>query len=200
MTMKDELCAIFTKNLPSVSSSTAEEFADGMQAYYKAFKARQDSDMNYNAAPDYHSEFNHIMAVAREDYWMHSPQFRKILGLAIGKLFKTKITMFSTQNTVDISYSILFVDAHFNRWSVSFLMQSSPEADHPDSEGSSFRICARFPISDTKVQHFLKITEEEISDPAFNKKEIGICVHDASMWHDGGDDDDDDQGDAATIK
>ena len=188
--MKDKLCKIFTKNLPSVPSSTAEAFADGMQAYYKAFKARQDNDMNYNLAPDYHSEFNHIMAVGLEDYWVHSPQFRKILGLAIGKLFKTKITMFSAQNTVDISYANMFIDTHFHRWSVSFITRSSP-ADSEGSTGGS-RICARFPISDTKVQHFMKITEEEISDPEFNKKEVCLFVHDASMWHDGANDKDED--------
>ena len=188
--MKDKLCTIFTKNLPSVPSSTAEAFADGMQSYYKEFKARQDSDMNYNLAPDYHSEFNHIMAVAQKDYWMHSPQFKKILGLAIGKLFKTKITMFSAQNTVDVSYTNMFIDTHFNRWSISFLTQSSPA----DSEGSTggVRICARFPIAETKVMPYMKTTEEEISDPAFNKTAVGLCVHDASMWHDGSNNDDND--------
>ena len=188
MTMKGKLCTIFKKNLPSVSSSTAEEFASGMQAYYSAYKARQDSDMNYNLAPDYHNEFNHIMAVTREDYWVHSPQFRKILGLAIGELFKTKITMFSAQNTVNISYSIMFVDAHFNRWSVSHLPSLAAQDD--SGEGAKFRICTRFPVSGTKVMHYSKISENEISDPAFNKKDVGICVHDASVWHDGGDDHD----------
>jgi hypothetical protein len=158
--------------------------------------------MNYISAPDYHSELNHIMAVAREDYWVHSPQFRRILGLAIGKVFKTKITMFSPQNTVDISYAMLFVDAHFNRWSVSLLplLLSSAGQDDDSEKEAKFRICTRFPISGTKVQHFFKITEEEISDPAFNKKEIAIFAHDTSMWHDGdndgGNDNDDDQGNA----
>ena len=153
--MKEKIVGIFTKNLPSVSASTAEEFAGGMQAYYNAFKARQDSDMNYNSAPDYHSELNHIMAVAREDYWVHSPQFRKILGLAIGKLFKTKITMFSAQNTLDISYSFMFVDAHFNRWSVSLLPLLSSAGHDDDSEkGAKYRICTRFPISDPKFSIF----------------------------------------------
>ena len=136
--------------------------------------------MNYSTAPDYHNNFTHIMSMREEDFWVHSPQFRKILGLTIGELFKTKITMFSSQNNMGNSYAMTFVDSHLNRWGVSIL------SSDVDSEGPKFSIGARFPISVTKVMHYTKMTEKEISDPAFNKSDIAICVHDTSSWYAGG--------------
>jgi hypothetical protein len=116
------------------------------------------------------------MAVEPDDLWVHSPQFRKVVALAIGALFKTNITMFSPQNTVDIVYSLMFVDAHFNRWGVSLLRsESQPEA---------FRVCARFPLSDTKIQTFKTILEKEMIDPAFNKSDVHILGQDTTaLWH-----------------
>jgi hypothetical protein len=170
------IAEIFTKSLPSIQRAKAEAFADGMLTYYNAFKTRRDEDMNYKSAPDYHSEWNFIMAVEPDDLWVHSPQFRKVVALAIGALFKTNITMFSPQNTVDIVYSLMFVDAHFNRWGVSLLRsESQPEA---------FRVCARFPLSDTKIQTFKTILETEMIDPAFNKSDVHILGQDTTaLWY-----------------
>jgi hypothetical protein len=174
--MPGKIVEIFTKNLPWISPDKAEAFADGMLTYYNAFKSRQDEDMNYKSAPDYHTEWNFIMTVEPDDLWVHTPQFRKAVALALGALFKTKITMFSPQNTVDITYSVMFIDECFNRWGVSLL--------HSETDPDKFRICARFPLSDTKVQPFETVIEKAMSDPAFNKSTIHILVQKTTdFWH-----------------
>jgi hypothetical protein len=179
--MPGKIVDIFTENLPWISPDKAEAFADGMLTYHNAFKTRRDEDMNYKSAPDYHTEWNFIMTVETDDLWVHTPHFRKVVGLALGELFKTKITMFSPQNTADIEHSVMFIDAHLNRWGVSLLRSET----NPDK----FRICARFPLSDTKVQPFKTIKEKEMSDPAFNKSEIHILVQDTtSLWYPSPDD------------
>ena len=174
--MSNKIAEIFAKCLPSIPGAKAEAFADGMLTYYHAFKTRRDEDMNYKSVPDYHTEWNFIMAVESDDLWVHTPHFRKAVALALGELFKTKIAMFSPPNTVDIEHSVMFIDAHFNRWGVSLLRyESQPEA---------FRVCARFPHSDTKVLPFKMFSEKEMSDPAFNKSEIHILVQNTSdFWH-----------------
>ena len=84
--------------------------------------------------------------------------------------------MFSPQNNIDASYSVVFVDTYFNRWSVS-LVQSS---DDP----AKLNLCVRFPVSETKVQPFMKIGEKDISDSEFNKTSIHLFVQDTSIWYD----------------
>jgi hypothetical protein len=174
--MSNPIAEIFTKCLPMIPGAKADAFADGMLTYYNAFKTRRDDDMNYKIAPDYHTEWNFIMAVEPDDLWVHSPQFRRAMAMAIGELFKTKITMFAPQNTVDINYSVLFIDAHFNRWGVSL----SRSVGQPEA----FRVCARFPLSDTKVQHSTTMKEEDISDPAFNNSRNHVLAQDTTdLWH-----------------
>jgi hypothetical protein len=176
--MSNPIAEIFTKCLPMMPGAKADAFGDGMLTYYNAFKTRRDDDMNYKIAPDYHTEWNFIMAVEPNDLWVHSPQFRKAMALAIGELFKTKITMFGPQNTVDINYSMMFIDAHFNRWGVSI----SRSVGQPEAPLCG-RVCARFPLSDTKVHPFTTIQEKEMSDPAFNNSKIHILVQDTTdLW------------------
>jgi hypothetical protein len=117
------------------------------------------------------------MELGQDDFWVHSPQFKKVVGLTIGELFGTKITMFSPQNTVAGIYSIVFVDAHFNRWGVSLL--KSDAAESPDKN----RLCMRFPFSGTKVQPFMSLTEQEISHPVFNTSLIHLYVQDTGIWY-----------------
>lgn len=176
--MSNSIAQLFAKNLPLIPSTKAEAFADGMLTYYSAFKTRRYEDMNYKSAPDYHIEWNFIMIVDQdEDLWMHSPQFRKVMGLAIGELFNTKITMFSSQNTVDIAYTMMFIDTYFNRWTLSLLRS--------ETEPGKIRMCTRFPISDTKVLPLMQMSEEEMNDPAFNESKVHISVKDTTtLWHD----------------
>ena len=174
--MSDKLVDIFIDTLPSVPLTTAEAFATGMHAYYNAFKAKRESDMNYHCAPSYHSEFSNVMVMEQHDLWVHSPQFRKIFGLSINELFKTKITMFSPQSSIDATYSVVFVDTYFNRWSVS-IVQS-------ECDPTKLNLCVRFPVSGTKVQPFMKLSEQKISDPAFNNSMIHLFVQKTDEWYD----------------
>jgi hypothetical protein len=167
---------IFSRNLPSVNSNAAAVFASGMQAYYEVFKQKRDSDLNYDKASDYYDEWNQIMEVGQDDLWVHTPHFRKILGLAISKLFKTKITMFSPPCTVKPDHSMMFIDQHANRWGVS-VMQSA-------SDPQKVRVCARFPIPRTRVSKFQITTEEKTCNPSFNSAfDNTILVQDAEYWH-----------------
>jgi hypothetical protein len=118
--MNTKIVDIFTKHLPSIPSTTAEAFAQGMQSFYDA---RQDG-MEYE-----------IMVVGDDELWVHTPHFRKILGQTISELFNTKITMFRAPCTQRFSHSMVFVDAHNDRWSVSVLKSET-----------QYRICMRWHI------------------------------------------------------
>ena len=175
--MSDKIVEIFTRILPSVPSGAADTFAHGMRTYICAFKAQRDNDMNYESTPDYQNGWNEIMVVQADDLWVHTPHFNNILGLSISELFRTKITMFSPPCTVEIFRTVVFVDAHFNRWIIS-IMQSEIDPEQ-------IRVCARFPRSGTKVEYFcLKKTENELSSPTFNTSCFKLLVYDANVWHD----------------
>lgn len=168
---------IFTKYLPSIPSSTAETFGKGMRAYYDAFKLKQEGDMNYEKATDYHNACHEIMVVRHDDFWIYAPHFQKILGLSISKLFKTKITMLGCSNDANLFYCRVFVDGYGHRFTVSFQMS----VDDP----GMISIFARFPLSDTKVQMMKIINDKELSTPEFNASSNAILVQDALAWHDG---------------
>ena len=171
-----EIEEIFTKCLPSIPSSAAESFAKGMHAYYDAFNTMRASEMNYEKAPDYHNALHDIMVVKPDDYWIYTPHFKKIMGLSISKIFKTKITRLACANDVEIFHSTVYVDEHRNRF-VFFIIAS-------DVDPTMIRLCARFPVSGTKMQEIQMITDKEMSSPDFNASMDAILVQDASAWHD----------------
>ncbi len=174
---KDSITEIFTKNLPSVPLSSAEAFAQGMEAYHSVYKAHQDSDMNYTSKPEYGTSWNDLVMINPDkDTWVHSPQFRKIIGLAISKLFRTEITMLSPPCTVDAVYSMVFLDAHSNGWVVS-VMQSETDLEQ-------FRVCARLPRPNLKTATICKmLTESELSGLSKLPEPIILLVQDTSEWY-----------------
>ncbi len=121
--MNTKIVDIFTKILPSIPSTTAEAFAQGMQSFYDN---RQDG-MEYD-----------IMVVGDDELWVHTPHFRKILGQTICELFNTHITKFKPPCTQHLSHSMVFVDVHNNRWGVSVLKTET-----------QYRICMLFHTSNT---------------------------------------------------
>ena len=166
---------LFTQNLPSVQSNSANEFSKGMNAYYSAFKVQQEKAMNPESIPDYHNAFHKIMEVQKDDYWVHSPQFRKVLALAISNVFKTEITMLSPPCLPYIYYTMVFVDEYKNRWIIS-LQESA-------SDPNKLSICARLPRSSTKTQYSISMTEKELSSADFNASCVQIFVQDTKSWH-----------------
>ena len=171
----EEIEEIFARNLPSVSTSAAFAFASGMHTYYEDFRARREGDMNYEKAADYFNGVNEIMEVSEDDLYIYTPHFKKILGLTISKLFKTKITMLSSPGDVKNNYSLYFVDDHKNRWNVS--------AQQSESDPLKVRICARFPIAGTIIHMTHASPESEIHSPLFNASGKLLCVRDAQEWH-----------------
>ncbi len=174
--MTEKIVERFIQILPSVPATSASAFADGMQNYYTAFKTHRESAMNYESKAEYLDAWHEIIVVKKDDLSIHSPQFRKVLGLSIGELFKTKITMFSPPSTVDFIYSIVYVDENCNRWIVSLL--------ESDADANELRICARLPRSGTKVSTFgLDKSEIDLSSPNFNNSGIHLMVQDTiALW------------------
>ena len=176
--MHSDIAAIFTKYLPSVSSTFASAFANGLIAYHKAFRDHQDKSVNYETLPDYQNAILEIMVVQKDETWIHSPQFRKIMALSIGKLFGTKITRFSPPSNVDIFYTMVFLDSHHNRWLIS-LQQSEVNQEKTC-------LCASLPRSGTFMTELLVMnTENDQSSPEFQKNGFKVLVQDTtSIWHD----------------
>jgi hypothetical protein len=132
--------------------------------------------MNYEKAADYHNALNDIMVVRAEDYWIYTPHFKKILGLSISKLFKTKITMLGCSNDSEFFHSNVYVDEHSNRFLLSMVAS--------EVDPAMIRLCVRFPVSGTKMQMISMIKDKEMSTPEFNASHHLILVQDASAWHD----------------
>ena len=174
--MSDKIAAIFSSQLPTVAA--ADAFAKGMCAYHVAYKAQRDGAMNYADTAEYYNWQLEIMVLQQDDFWVYAPHFRKAMALAIGELFKTKVTMFSAPATVGISQSMLFVDVHFNRWMVSIT-----ESTDSESAAGQIRVCMRFPIANTKVSHANVLEEGQMCDPAFNASISSVHVYDANVWH-----------------
>ena len=165
--------SIFTKNLPSVSATSARVFADGMVTFYSAFKDYQNDHMNYESEAEYLNYKRDIMVVKHEDLWIHSPQFMKTLGVTIGELFRTKIVHFGNVNTANFLYTMLFIDTHFNRFIVSF-----------EKSGEDISMSVRMPRSETKIAPDMKwMTETELADPALSNSGLAVIAQDVScLW------------------
>ena len=151
--MAENIVSIFTKNLPSVSATSARVFADGIVAFYSAFKDYQNDDMNYESNAEYLNYKRDIMVVKHEDLWIHSPQFMKTLGLTIGELFRTKIAYLGNGNNTNVYYTMMFIDMRFNRFIVSF-----------EKSGEDVSVSVRMPRSETRVVPDMKVmTEAELA-------------------------------------
>jgi hypothetical protein len=175
--MTDTLVEIFTRNLPFVSPSAAEDFARGMRAYHGAFQQHRDNALNYEGDPEYRQGLTEIMQLRQEDYWVYTPHFKRILGLSIGELFKTKITMITPRSDVDIFHEAILVDTHYNKWVVYIT--------HKKSDPSIIHVALKFPRTGTKT-HFASISYVSNMDKPETEKSTStvFIVHDASVWHD----------------
>ena len=107
----------FIDNLPTVPGVYAQEFASGMAQYWLAYKERRDSSMNYEKKQDYLSERCYIMAVPADQFWHHSPAFKKTIAQTIQDLFKTEIVGLGG-NYVKPEPLFLMVDSAGNRWPI----------------------------------------------------------------------------------
>ena len=168
------ITAIFEKNLPSVEEEKKNVFINNMLAYHSEFKRHRDSEMNYEENTEYQNEFSTLSILDQNDFWIYSPQFKKIVALMISELFKTKITQVSIGTPVDVTQDFVLFDRHLNRWMVSFQSR--------ESEPEKIRIVIRFPRSKSKVNLTTMVDEKTISDP-INVNPC-IAVIDVSQWHD----------------
>lgn len=169
-----KIVQLFRKNLPSVQSGVADELASRMQTYHDAFKRHQNGTVNYECAPEYYTSMHEILMVQQDDLWIHAPHFKKFLGLTIGELFKTKITMICHPSNVGISTTTVLVDAHFNRWVVSFKQS--------DADLEKICISISLPVSGTKTSTACTKNAEELNNPFFNASGVKIFVQDTSAW------------------
>jgi hypothetical protein len=170
--MSDEIAAIFSKYLPTVDASDA--FAKGMRSYHNVYKVQRDGDMNFSGTPEYYNWQLEIMVLKPDDYWVHSPQFRKVMGLAIGEMFKTKITIFTPPATVGIPQSsMMFIDVHFNRWLFTI----------SETDAGEVRLFMRFPVTNTKVAYAGVVEESQMCNAAYNASGLHVLAMDASVWH-----------------
>ena len=109
------ITAIFEKNLPSVEEEKKNVFINNMLAYHSEFKRHKDSEMNYEENTEYQNEFSTLSILDQNDFWIYSPQFKKIVALMISELFKTKITQVSIGTPVDVTQDFVLFDRHLNR-------------------------------------------------------------------------------------
>lgn len=115
---KMSIATYFIDNLPTVPGVYAQEFASGMAQYWLSYKERRDSCMNYEKKQDYLSERCYIMAVPADQFWHHSPAFKKTIAQTIQDLFKTEIVGLGG-NYVKPEPLFLMVDSAGNRWPIT---------------------------------------------------------------------------------
>ena len=136
----DKLARIFEELMPSVPAAVA--FADGMQAYYDKYRAHSG-----RITPEYRAEACLIMTA--DALWVHAPRFKRVLTLALGELFGTKIVSISVNAPFNDCQILVFVDTHGRRWVVTV------EED--------LRVVARFPLPHTKTTSHQYASAEDFS-------------------------------------
>ncbi len=99
--------------------------------------------MVYETGEQYLNDLPEISVLDHEDYWVYTPDFCRVFGLVLNKLFKTKIGFLSTPDIGSYERGIVFVDTNMIRWT----MLISPLV----SKSERMRIFLRFPRSDTKM-------------------------------------------------
>lgn len=169
---QEELQEIFRTNLPFVDEEKMCLFLDGMREYHMKFKQYSDWDINYHKDDNYLNECVHISDVGPEDYWVYSPHFKKVFGLVIGRLFRTKVEFVVLPNPVEFKKSIVVLDKHMNRWLLYI--------EKPDGESEKARIYMRFPRPGTNIVKGTFTCDSEICNIDYDKT---LLVADASSWH-----------------
>ncbi len=106
----------------------------------------------------------------RDDYWIYSPQFSKVLGLVINELFKIKIQFHSLSGPVSLEKTICVIDNHANRWILSIQKR--------EREPEKLRISMRLPRTKTTMCACDLVHEKEVHSgtPA-------LCVDSTSSWY-----------------
>jgi hypothetical protein len=155
----------FTDTLPTVPDTYAAEFAQGMLKYFESYKGHRDSSINFDQDPDYLAERYCIMALPEDQFWFHSPAFRKTAAKAIQELFKTTIIGLGG-DLVRLNPSIFFADKPGHVWNFSI-------------EGN--RLYAKFPYILLNRFHICtKLTFEELKD----KQDMKILLQSVDEWND----------------
>jgi hypothetical protein len=167
-----DLAALFDKYLPSVPCGTANDFANGMQAYHAEYQKHRSISINHEWMPEYRGKWHEIIQIRQDDYWVYTPYFKQIMGLAINKLFNTKITSISAHCETKPCLSMVLVDEHSNRWIAQIVW----------CEGSSEKLSikVRFPMSNTKSHTSATGNVDSWSQP--DVKGI-ILVQDVNTWY-----------------
>ena len=168
----DELAAIFERSLPSVDEPRKRALLQGLRVYHCKYKSHRDDLMNYEDSEEYQNELFTLSTVGLDDFWVYSPQFKKVMALCISHLFKTKITEVSLNSPVFTNQGTVFLDKHLNWW----LMLVYAHEKEPDK----LKIMMRFPRSNAKVQRANLVSDKTANDPKFHQP---LCVTDASLWH-----------------
>ena len=172
--MTESVSEIFSKLLPSIPSSVAEEFAQRMCAYHTAFKHHREAAMNYEDSSDYLNAQLTVMEVPKDQHWPYTPHIRKCVSLTLEALFKTKISSFGT-SPVTMDQTLVFVDDHSNRW-IMALVESPRD---PDSN----LIYMHFPRSNTPTcQCGINTPLKALNDPAFSSAGVGLIVCNTAFW------------------
>jgi hypothetical protein len=168
----EELHEIFTTNLPYVDPDKSHDFIYKMREYHTNFRQFSEWDINYQKDDNYLNELVHITSVDPEDYWVYSPQFKKVVGLVIGKLFRTKIQFVSIPYPIGYSHSINVIDKHMNRWSLII--------NEPNGEPEKARICMLFPRPVTQIMETSPVSTLDLNNPNYNTP---VIVANASKWY-----------------
>ena len=153
LSQSEKLARIFTGLLPGVPY--ADAFADGMQAYYNAYRERIESGEGITKA--YRAEACPILTA--DAFWVHAPRFKRALALALGELFGTEITFISANSPFEDTQLMLFVDAKGSRWVVTV------DAD--------LRVAAGFPLPKAQIIVQKSATVQELS----NMDAAHFCGH-----------------------
>jgi hypothetical protein len=170
------IAELFTKHVPCKDSAIADDMERGLQAYREAFIKCRDSVMRYQSQPEYQNS-TYIMQIPQDQHWVYTPHFRKFVGLAIEKLFNSKITAMG-MSIVAMEQNLVYVDEDKNRWILCVV----------EEEGeTSQKIYMYFPRFDTITACLLKKTNiEHLIDPEmsyYKENKLGVSLEDTSSWH-----------------
>ena len=101
------------------------------------------------------------------DYWIYSPEFKKILALAIGKQFGSKITGISASSPCAEWQTLVFVDATRNRWTVTIRR-----------DDQILHVSSLFPFSNTDFKGMVSKQAHELTDSG----KVGLSGHEIGDW------------------
>ena len=155
-----KICNVFTRILPFVPICVVETFANNIQTCHCAFLAYR--GMDYECVQEYRDESHDLLILQAEDFWIFSPQFKKILALAIGEQLGTKITMISTSCPCEDWQTWVFMDADSNRWMVTI---------------KGFCLSMLLPFSNTDIRPMVGKRAQELTHD-----KVALGAYDISQW------------------